>query len=232
MIGDIELTDNERLILRLPPKFSIEENLPPEGLALEEEMANAKCRMTLKKEEEERLDDDDKGIGEGEEEDEDFEEDMEKLDAQSRQIYDPKTRTFNGGKRRATDLKECARITLHKPVETKHEAMIETRRNMTEKTYNEYRSEECNKKGEVRGNLTEEEKDGLKRLQKRIKEKQIVIVKTDKSGKLCVVTREEYERMGMEHTKKDTEIGRKQIVEMEKTVKWTCVLLGQDMGEW
>ena len=36
VIGDIELTDNERLILRLPPKFSIEENLPPEGLALEE----------------------------------------------------------------------------------------------------------------------------------------------------------------------------------------------------
>ena len=36
VIGDIELTDNERLILRLPPKFLIEENLPPEGLALEE----------------------------------------------------------------------------------------------------------------------------------------------------------------------------------------------------
>ena len=66
-------------------------------------MANAKCRMTLRKEEEERLDDDDEGIGEGEEEDEDFEEEMEKLDAQSRQS-DPKTRTFNDGKRRATDI--------------------------------------------------------------------------------------------------------------------------------
>ena len=76
----------------------------------------------------------------GEEEDENLEEEMEKLDAQSRQIYDPKTRTFNDGKRRSTYLKECARITMPKPVETKHEAMIETRRNMTEKTYNEYRN--------------------------------------------------------------------------------------------
>ena len=35
VLGDIEISDNERLILRLPPKFSVEENLPPEGLAHE-----------------------------------------------------------------------------------------------------------------------------------------------------------------------------------------------------
>ena len=36
IIGDITLHNNERLILMLPPKFSIEENLPKEGLAMEE----------------------------------------------------------------------------------------------------------------------------------------------------------------------------------------------------
>ena len=44
IIGDIILTDNERIILRLPPKFSIEENLPPEGLALEVEMGICKVQ--------------------------------------------------------------------------------------------------------------------------------------------------------------------------------------------
>ena len=39
VIGDVELTNNERLILRLPPKFAIEENLPEKGLALDEELA-------------------------------------------------------------------------------------------------------------------------------------------------------------------------------------------------
>ena len=51
VIGEIELSDNERMILRLPPKFSIEENLPAEGLAHDEELATAKTRMTISKEE-------------------------------------------------------------------------------------------------------------------------------------------------------------------------------------
>ena len=40
----------------------------------------------------------------------------------------------------------------------------------------------------MRGNLTEEEKEGLKSLQKRIKEKEIIILKTDKSGKMVVTS--------------------------------------------
>ena len=74
----------------------------------------------------------------------------------------------------------------------------------------------CNKKGEVKGNLSEESKDGLRRLQKRIKENEVVVLKTYKSGKMCLVTKEEYIKMGMEHTKKDQEIHRKGIVEKEK----------------
>ena len=65
IIGDIELHDNERLILMLPPKFSIEENLPKEGLAMEQEVSYAKTRMTINKEAEEKLSDDE-GIGDEE----------------------------------------------------------------------------------------------------------------------------------------------------------------------
>ena len=184
IIGDIELHDNERKILRLPPKFSIEENLPTDGLALEEEMAYAKTRMTTNKEAEERLSDDE-GIGEEGEEDEEAEEEMLKLEAETRQIYNPKSRVFDDRKRKVTDLKECARITLPKAMDTRNEALVEMRRGTTEKVYKEYTEEVCNKKGEVKGNLTEDEKDGLRRLQKRIKEKQVVILKTDKSGKMC-----------------------------------------------
>ena len=68
IIGDITLSENERMILRLPPKFSVEENLPPDGMSWEGEMSYAKARMTLKKEEDEKLDDE--GIGDGGEMDE------------------------------------------------------------------------------------------------------------------------------------------------------------------
>ena len=63
IIGDIILTENELKILRLPPNFSMEENLPPDGMTHEEEMAYAKTRITINKELDEKLDDDE-GIGE------------------------------------------------------------------------------------------------------------------------------------------------------------------------
>ena len=141
---------------------------------------------------------------------------MERFEAETRQVYNPRKRVYDDRKRRATDLKECARVTLPKPMDTKNEALIEMRRGTNEKIYNKYTEEVCNKKGEVKGNLTEEEKDGLKRLQKRIKEKEVVILKTDKSGKMCLVTTEEYKRMGLEHTSKDQEIDRWKIREIEK----------------
>ena len=152
IIGDLNLTENELKILRLPPKFSVEENLPPDGMSHDEEMAYAKTRMTINKELDEKLDDDE-GIG-TEEDDEEAEEEMEKLEAESRQIYDPKRRTFDDRKRKAKDLRECARITLPKPMDTKNEALIEMRRGTNEKIYSNYTKEKCNKKGEVKGNLT------------------------------------------------------------------------------
>ena len=184
------------------------ENLPLEGMALDGEMAYAKARWTLKKEEDERLEDDDEGI----EEDEEHLEEMEKLEAETRQVYNPKERVFDDRKRRATDLKECARITLPKPLDTKQESAIEMGRGTSEQIYNTYRQEECNKKGEVKGNLTEEEKEGLRSLQKRMKAKDLIILKTDKSGKLCVVSKEKYLRMGEEHTKRDMEIDRMTVI--------------------
>ena len=42
-----------------------------------------------------------------------------------------------------------------------------------------------------------------------MREKEIIILKTDKSGKVCVTTREEYVKMGEEHTKKDERIDKK-----------------------
>ena len=63
VIGDVDLSENEKMILRLPPKFAIEENLPEGGLDLDEELAYGKARMTINKEEDEKLDEnEDEGI--------------------------------------------------------------------------------------------------------------------------------------------------------------------------
>ena len=49
IVGEIDLHENERLILMLPPKFSIEENLPSGGLAMDGELAHTKARMTRRR---------------------------------------------------------------------------------------------------------------------------------------------------------------------------------------
>ena len=143
---------------------------------------------------------------------------MMKDEARTRMIYDTKRRLFDDQKRRVTDLAECARITLPKAMSIKNEALMEVRRNTNEKVYNNYRGEVCNKKGEVKGNLDEDEKEGLKSLQKRIREGEVIVMKTDKSGKLCICTRDEYRIMGEKHTAKDEKIGRKGIIEIEKNL--------------
>jgi hypothetical protein len=134
IVGDVILTDNERIVLRLPPKFAIEENLSEDGLALDEELAFANARMTINKGEEEKLNDDD-----GMEVDEEEEMEREKDEARTRQIYDAKERRFNDQKRRVTDLSECARVTLPKPLSTKNETLMEMRRGTNETIYNKFR---------------------------------------------------------------------------------------------
>ena len=56
----------------------------------------------------------------------------------------------------------------------------------------------------------------MRSLQKRMKNQEVIVMKTDKSGKLCIISREEYMKMGQEHNKRDEQIDRKAILEKEK----------------
>ena len=90
------------------------------------------------------------------------------------------------------------------------------RRGIHAKIYKDYRREKCKKNGKQEQNLTEQQRQGLKSIKKRIQEEDIIILKTDKSGKLCVASVEEYIRMGKEHAGKDKLVSRKEIAEIEK----------------
>ena len=52
-------------------------------------------------------------------------------------------------------------------------------------------------------NLSDSEKKGLKSLKKRVREGELVITTTDKSGRMAVLSREQYIEAGEEHTSKD-----------------------------
>ena len=74
--------------------------------------------------------------------------------------------------------------------------------------------ENCDKKGEQVVNLTDRQKEGLKRIRKRVKDHEVLVIPTDKSGRLCLVTPGAYEAMGKVHTTKDKEVG---LEEAKKT---------------
>ena len=142
---------------------------------------------------------------------------MEELEARSRMNFDPINKIFDDRKRSVTDLDECSRVTLPKLLPTMEETLIEMRRGIHAKIYRDYRRERCKKNGELKSNLTESQKAGLKSLKKRIQEGELVILKTDKSGKLCVATVENILRWAW-NMLRDKLISRKKIEEMEKEI--------------
>jgi len=135
-IGKVELDNDEKAVLRLPPKFAIRRRLDSLSMQTEIEMGMAKTRYQVAREEsiiQQDLDEE-KENGEKtskrqrikltEEEMEDLEAD-ELLEAEGRRIYDPINRIFDHTKKRATDLAENNKVTLPKPCNNFTESGIE-----------------------------------------------------------------------------------------------------------
>ena len=131
---------------------------------------------------------------------------MERLEAEGRRVYDPITKHFDHGNKLPTDCSENKHVTLPKSVDNFTENSLEMIRERVTKLFREYRSKNCNDKGDQKSNLTPKEVRGLRKLRKRVKNKSIVVLKTDKSGKLTVMERDIYEKMGLENAKKDQKI--------------------------
>ena len=116
-IGEIVLTPDEEKILRRNPKFAILEPLHENTLKVEMEKAYAKMRMDLRDEEQEEKTGTEQKQEEGTRvENGEKETEMRELESKGRQIYDPITNTYDDRKRRVTDLAECSRVTLPKPL--------------------------------------------------------------------------------------------------------------------
>ena len=206
VIGDIVLSEEEKEVLKLHTKFSVSENLKPGGIDADLEASIAKLRMeTVKDKEYENFTMEERR-------------ECEEVDAKARMTFDPTNKLYDSRKRRVTDLRECSRITLPKPLTPDEESRIEVRKRSQKEIYEKFRKINTNKKHEQKSNLKKSEKDGLRSLMKRMKNEEIIIMKTDKSGKFVVTTPEKYIEMGEDHTNKDTEISWAQMRELEKNV--------------
>ena len=232
IIGDVEINEKELQVLKLHPKFAIPQRLHRGGLDVEEELANSKLRMTVSKELEEKKKAKEHPRVQLVEEITSADDKIEEIEmeAKTRQVFNPIEKEYDERKRRVTDLRECTRVTLPKPLPAAEEAKIELRRNIHTEIFEKFREENCKKTGEQKNNLTKDEQDGLKSLEKKIKDRKVIVIKTDKSSRFAVCSEEAYLRMGRVHTTKDKSISREKLIEVEKLLNNHCVAWGKMWG--
>ena len=113
LIGDIEISKEEEELLKKNPKFSLPVRLEEDTLSKEMEKAYSLIRMELREEEEEKKANETENA-------ENQEQEMKEKEAMTRQVYDPIEKRYDEGKRRATDLEECSRVTQTQKIGRAH----------------------------------------------------------------------------------------------------------------
>ena len=152
-------------------------------------------------------------------------------------VYDFEQKDLDFARQKATNMKGNKRITLPKASDIQMEALIEVRRKRASKLY-----DMCVKKlgeGCERGqdNLTPGERRGLKSLKKRVTDGEIIVCQTDKSGRFCVLTRDQYLEAGQAHVVNDRKIDQKEHEEVQRALngnmRWWSVIwdLGSNWGQ-
>ena len=222
IIGDVELNDDERALLKTCPDFALFSNMSDELHKVEVLAAGVKHRW-------ETSNNEDDIIAETEE-DKRIVEEMKKIEAQSRIIFDPTNNEINLGRQRITDCPGNTRVFLPKPMPPIKEAMVAVRSSEWSQTRTEFKAKNTNHKGDQPSNLTPQQQRGLKSILKRLKEGLIVIIETDKTGKFCIMSIEDYRKAGEVHTNKDTCVGDDYVRETQRILNGHCSYLMKIFG--
>ena len=220
----IQLSDDEREVLKLGPKFCLYTILNEEEFETNVEESIMKIKWDLMGE--------DKKPKAGKENialrillgdevcediDDELEEEQEIVDAETRNIFDNVKKEFNFAKRRATDLKGNSRVFFpSKARSLEDEAKLETMRLELKTVFKYYVSKFCQEGGKQMDNMSTNQAKGLKSLRKRVSNGELVIIPTDKSGRIAVMTLEAYKEAGLKHTLKDKEVSWQDIKESQR----------------
>ena len=212
---EIELSEDEVKVLSLGPKFNILKKLKIGDFepALEEAIMKYKWDSMNDDKPEPRKELSDVAIEVllknlcTKDEYEEMLKDEEEYDMRRRMVFDRVMKRFSYAKKKVTDAKGNSRVTFPKEVgKYDDEATLEMVRLELLDVFKKYCDEKCSKGGVQASNLDECEMRGLKSLQKRVKDGEILIVPTDKSGRFAIMSVATYELAGSAHTKKDEEV--------------------------
>ena len=131
--------------------------------------------------------------------------------------YNYKEKYLDLSRRKVTDIKSNPRVMMPDPRPAREEALLAVRTDKLMKVVQEYIKENCDDEGNIKeGNLPAAQERGLKKLLKRICDKEVVVRPTDKSKKLCVNSFESYTNQGRVHVGEDREVGQEEVKIIQK----------------
>ena len=150
LIGEVQISEEERSVLNLNPKFAVMKKLENINMEQDIELGLAKLRYEVarinKRIKEEEIEETNYGISRSRKRmklEESSKEDEREImqDAKSRQIFDPLTFKFNYTKKCATDLKENKSVTLPKGVDDRIESEMTILKELLMKEFKSYKRE-------------------------------------------------------------------------------------------
>ena len=178
----VEISADEKALLELPPNMCTYEILSEHIFEVDIEECMAKYRMSILQSGYDESNDADVELTSAEK---DLFADLE---AESRNPYDEVVRIFDVRKKNIRDIKQNPRITLPRALTGPEEAVIACVKEDMSEIYREYVAKNCDEKGGItKPNLSNRELRGLRSLLNRIKNREVMVVPSDKSGKLTVV---------------------------------------------
>ena len=124
---------------------------------------------------------------------------------------------------KVTEFKTNGRIYAPKLGNKDQELLIERMKDKYIETCSKYINiDDKDRKPE---NVTEEEWSGMRSLQRRVKDREIVITTTDKTKKTAVISMEIYTEMAKSHTDKDTKVTLKVVKKIEREANYHSKVL-------
>ena len=149
----------------------------------------------------------------GKQRDEQTENEQNENEQKSTETLDLENKVLNQGNRRATDIPTVQSYVKPQPSSIKNENSIQNALDGFERVIDRHIKEIGDKTPSV---LTQEEKIGIKEIKKKISDKEWVVFKSDKSGRLTVDSIDNYSKDLKTHTETDTVITRKDLEHHEE----------------
>ena len=205
--GSIEISENAKEVLKLPPKFATFRKLRIEEIQTEVEKGMAKFRMQIRNEGESATDENEP----------------------TEELVDTKSKAIDLTNLRVTELPFCKRIYIPDQVDTKMEVKIQSLKDKFVDKAKEYINNKTDDGKIKEDNLSKNQRKGIREINQKIKEN-CVVFKTDKIGQLSIDGKENYRECIEEHIKKDEKVTIKDYEKTEKVLNAHATALSRILG--